>query len=194
MAQMNLSSWYIHFCVHLTILPSKRTENLSVFFRKFARLVSDALKRYESYNKLQGVTIHAPEQCCPSVYPGTLCPLFKTLTRIRDFTRDSVMLDPSNMYPESFHPVNTKRSRDLKHTAKGYSRTKRPTRYVLVGFAHSCQYDPANGDPLDMPRPVGDEENRAPEKEPCNPYHTDVYYLGEFIRTHFIKVCAFHCP
>ncbi|KAH9969267.1 hypothetical protein BGW80DRAFT_1177115 [Lactifluus volemus] len=105
----------------------------------------------------------------------------------RDFTRDSIMLDPSNMYPESFHPVNTKRSRDLKHTAKGYSRTKRPTRYVLVGFAHSRQYDPANGDPLDMPRPVGDEENRAPEKEPCNPYHTDVYYLGEFIRTHFIK-------
>jgi hypothetical protein len=103
------------------------------------------------------------------------------------------MLDPSNMYPESFHPVNTKRSRDLKHKAKGYSRTQRPTRYLLVGFAHSRYYDPANGDPVDMPRPVGDKDKQAPEKDPCNPFRTDVYYLGEFIRTHYIKVRTFHC-
>jgi hypothetical protein len=103
------------------------------------------------------------------------------------------MLDPSNMYPESFHPVDIKRSRDRRRTAKGYSRTQRPTRYLLVGLGHARQYDPARGPRLDMPRRVGDKP--APEhgngKELRDPFPMDVYYLADIVRTHYIKVCVF---
>ncbi|KAI0249581.1 hypothetical protein BJV78DRAFT_1276093 [Lactifluus subvellereus] len=111
----------------------------------------------------------------------------------RDFTELNIMLDPSDMYPESFHPINMERSRDLRHTAKVYSRTRRPTRYLLVGFKNSRQYDPVNGPPLDTPLGGGDKP--APEYKdgttPCNPFLTDVYYLGDLIRTHYIKACKY---
>jgi hypothetical protein len=84
------------------------------------------------------------------------------------------MFDPTNMYP--FHPVNRKRSRDFRRKVKGYSRTWRPTRYLLIDFGHSRQYDPAGGPPLDQPLRGGDKS--APEhqdgKTPCNPFATDV--------------------
>ena len=107
------------------------------------------------------------------------------------------MLDPSNMYPESFHPIKMEQSRDLDHKAKVYSRTRRPTRYLLVGFGHSRQYeyDPANGPPLD--EPLRGKDKSAPESKDgtklCNPFATDVYYLGDFVRTHYIKACFFIC-
>ena len=101
------------------------------------------------------------------------------------------MLDPSNMYPESFHPVEIGRSKDFRHTAKRYSRTWRPTRYLLIDFGLSRQYDPANGPPLDKPLRGGDKS--APEHQDgktwCDPFPTDVYYLGSLVREHYIKVC-----
>ena len=103
------------------------------------------------------------------------------------------MLDPSKMYPESFHPVDIKRSRDLRRAAKGYSRTQRPTRYLLVGFGHARQYGLTGGQPLDRPRRAGDKS--APEhgngNELGDPFPTDVYYLGDIIRTHYIKARVF---
>ena len=105
------------------------------------------------------------------------------------------MLDPSNMYPKPFHPVNMKRSRDFRHKAKGYSRTRRPTRYLLIDFGLSRQYDPADGTPLDLPLRGGDKS--APEhkdgKTLCNPFPTDVYYLGNLVRQYYIQVCVFRC-
>src|ERR1700761_3641582 len=101
------------------------------------------------------------------------------------------MLDPTNMYPDSFHPVAMGRSKDFRHKVKGYSRTRRPTRYLLIDFGLSRQYDPANGPPLDEPLQGGDRT--APEhqdgKTPCNPFPTDVYYLGNLVRQHYIQVC-----
>ena len=102
------------------------------------------------------------------------------------------MLDPTNMYPESFHPVALGRSKDFRHTVKGYSRTRRPTKYLLIDFGLSRQYDPANGPPLDEPLHGGDRT--APEhrdgKTPCNPFPTDVYYLGNLVRQHYVQVRA----
>ena len=102
------------------------------------------------------------------------------------------MLDPTNMYPDSFHPVALGRSKDFRHKVKGYSRTQRPTRYFLIDFGLSRQYDPANGPPLDEPLHGGDRT--APEHRdgvtPCNPFPTDVYYLGNLVRKHYILVCV----
>ncbi|KAI0249572.1 hypothetical protein BJV78DRAFT_1129390, partial [Lactifluus subvellereus] len=104
----------------------------------------------------------------------------------------NIMLDLSNMYPESFHPINMVRSRDLRHTAKVYSRTWRPTRYLLVSFGHSRQYDPANGPALDKPLHCGDKPAEYKDgTTPCSPFLTDVYYLGDLIRTHYIKACKY---
>ena len=100
------------------------------------------------------------------------------------------MLDPSGMYPNSFHPVDPKKSKDFRRKAKRYSRTRRPTRYLLIDFGHSRLYDPANGPPLDQPLPGGDKS--APEhqdgKTPCNPFPTDVYYLGNLVREDYMQV------
>jgi serine/threonine protein kinase len=111
---------------------------------------------------------------------------------ISDCTAGNIMFDPSNMYPESFHPAEMNRSKDFRRKAKWYSRTRRPTKYLLIDFGLSRQYDPANGPPLDKPYRGGDKS--APEHEDteifCNPFPTDVYYLGNLVREEFIQVCV----
>ena len=112
----------------------------------------------------------------------------------RDCTRLNIMLDPTNMYPDSFHPVDMSRSKDFRHKVKGYSRTRRPTRYLLIDFGLSRRYDPADGPPLEEPLHGGD--STAPEhqdgKTPCNPFPTDVYYLGNLVRRYYIQVREFN--
>ncbi len=112
---------------------------------------------------------------------------------IRDCTSGNIMLDPSNTYPESFHPVDIRRSKDFRRKAKWYTRTRRPTKYVLIDFGLSRRYDPANGPPLDKPYRGGDKS--APEHQdrvtPCNPFPTDVYYLGNLIREDYMQVRIF---
>ena len=103
------------------------------------------------------------------------------------------MLDPSGMYPDSFHPADPSKRKDFRQKAKGYSRTRRPTRYLLIDFGHSRFYDPANGSPLDEPLSGGDKS--APEHQdgqtPCNPFPTDVYYLGNLVREDYMEVRSF---
>ena len=100
------------------------------------------------------------------------------------------MLDPSGMYPESFHPIAINRSKDFRKNAKAYSRTRRPPRYLLIDFGLSRQYDPANGSPLDGPLRYG--EKSEPEHQDrvtsWNPFPTDVYYMGSLVRLQFFQV------
>jgi hypothetical protein len=108
----------------------------------------------------------------------------------RDCTSENIMLDPSNMYPESFHPVRKSRSKDFRHKAKAYTRTQRPSRYLLIDFGLSRYYDAANGPPLDTPVRGGDKTapEHQDEETPCNPFPTDVYYLGNLVREDFMQV------
>jgi serine/threonine protein kinase len=111
---------------------------------------------------------------------------------ISDCTAGNIMLDPSNMYPESFHPADMSRSKDFRRKARWYSRTRRPTQYLLIDFGLSRRYDPTNGPPLDRPYQGGDKS--APEHQDqerfCNPFPTDVYYLGNLVREEYIQVCV----
>ncbi|KAI9461048.1 kinase-like domain-containing protein, partial [Russula earlei] len=109
----------------------------------------------------------------------------------RDCTSENIMLDPSNMFPNPFHPAAIERGKDFRRKAKWYSRTRRPTRYLLIDFGLSRRYDPANGPPLEKKLRGGDKS--APEHQdmstPCNPFPTDVYYLGNVVRENYIQKC-----
>jgi hypothetical protein len=142
-----------------------------------------------------GCTIHAREPCCPSVSSSHFPPLPKylDLPHVRDCTIQNIMLDPTNMYPKSFHPADMGRSKDFRRKAKRYSRTSRPSKYLLIDFGLSRQYDPANGPPSDEPIHGGDKS--APElqddKTSYNPFPTDVYYLGNMVREDYMQVRKF---
>ena len=96
------------------------------------------------------------------------------------------MSDSSKMYPNGFHPVKIDRNRNFKGTAKAYTRTQRPPRYYLIDFGLSRQY--SSRDETD--EPLHGEDKSAPEhrsKQLCNPFHTDIYYIGNLVRQEFMK-------
>lgn len=115
------------------------------------------------------------------------------LTRVyflRDCTANNIMLDPSGMYPNGFHPIKINRSRDFKSKLQRFDRTQRPPRYYLIDFGLSRQYSSRNA--LDDPLRGGDKS--APEHQSrrrCNPFQTDIYHLGNLVRERFIKVRVF---
>jgi hypothetical protein len=107
---------------------------------------------------------------------------------LSDCTMNNIMFDPSGMYPNGFHPVKTDLNKNFKGKATAYTRTKRPPRYFLIDFGLSRQY--TTRDVVDEPLRGGDKS--APEHqlgEPCNPFHVDIYYIGNFVRNEFMKVC-----
>ena len=100
------------------------------------------------------------------------------------------MFGASTMYPNGFHPVKINRNRNFKGTAKAYTRTQRPPVYYLIDFGLSRQY--TSRDVTDVPLRGGDKS--APEhrlRRRCNPFQTDIYYLGNLVRHEFIEVCQF---
>jgi serine/threonine protein kinase len=147
------------------------------------------------YNSCMRTTLHIGSLISIFLVPRLLPCLFLWSTLLRDCTSENIMLDPSDMYPKSFHPVEMGRNKDFRGKAKGYSRTRRPPRYLLIDFGLSRQYDPANGPPLDQPIHGGDKS--APElqdgKTPYNPFPTDVYYLGNLVREDYMQVRSFTC-
>ncbi|KAI0048310.1 hypothetical protein FA95DRAFT_1582303 [Auriscalpium vulgare] len=106
----------------------------------------------------------------------------------RNCTFNTIMLDPTSMYPDSFHPCDHRLRRDWKGKAKCYSRTRRPPRYYLIDFHLARHYEPLNGPALDDPT-KGDDAT-APEHRDqsklCDPFPTDIYYLGNLIRQQFV--------
>lgn len=100
-------------------------------------------------------------------------------------------MDPS-MYPDSFHPIAPDRRHDWKGKARHYTRTQCPPKYYLIDFGLSHRYTSEEDPPLRLPAYGGDKS--APEHEtydtPCDPFPTDVYYLGNLVREMFMKVCS----
>ena len=176
--------------------PPLQTYGEFVTFFSHICEVSPAGSRLKSGRCLMttiGCPIYAREHVAHWYVVITLIFLFLIWPTARDCTYGNIMLDPSNMFPESFHLTVIDRSKDFRHKAKWYSRTRRPTRYLLIDFGLSRRYDPANGSPLEKPLRGGDKS--APEHQdrvtPCNPFPTDVYYLGNLVREYYIQVYAF---
>jgi hypothetical protein len=102
----------------------------------------------------------------------------------------NIMMDPSKLYPQSYHPRRIDKSCDFNGTAKHMTRTKQPPKYYFIDFGLSGRYNPENGPPLEYPIRGGDKT--VPEfrdlERPCNPFPTDIYYIGNMIRQDFLQV------
>ena len=102
----------------------------------------------------------------------------------------NIMMDPKPLYPEPYHPRVIEWNRDLSHPAKHHTRTTHPTKYYFIDFGISRKYDPADLPPKEPPIFGGDrsvpEFNRS--DEPCDPFPTDIYYVGNLIREDFLQV------
>ncbi|TFY60102.1 hypothetical protein EVJ58_g5351 [Rhodofomes roseus] len=109
----------------------------------------------------------------------------------RDISSMNVMMDAAAMYPDMWHPQVPNLKYDYLGEAKHYSRTERPPKYYYIDFGLSRKYDPNSGPPQELPIFGGDKS--VPEFQgdgydrPANPFFTDIYYLGNLMRTQFVN-------
>ena len=101
-------------------------------------------------------------------------------------------MDPTELYPNGFHPVYIDRNRNFKGKAKCYTRTEKPPKYFIIDFGLSKYYDPKKGPPREGVIFGGDKS--VPEfqgdgvKNFHDPFPTDIYYTGNVIRQRFLQV------
>lgn len=102
-------------------------------------------------------------------------------------------MDASNLYIDAFHPAQPDTKRDFSGYARFRKRTQRPPKYYFIDFGLSRRYDPSIIKPLEVPIWGGDKG--VPEfqgsNEPRDPFATDVFYIGNAIRTAFLEVCLY---
>ncbi|OBZ70643.1 hypothetical protein A0H81_09385 [Grifola frondosa] len=80
-------------------------------------------------------------------------------------------------------------NRTLTGAAKQRSRAAAPTKYLYIDFGLSRRYSPEENNPLAVPILGGDRtvpEFQDDELTPRNPFHTDIYYIGNLIREDFL--------
>jgi len=103
------------------------------------------------------------------------------------------MMDPSQMFPQGFHPIATvlRKQGDVKAPFH-FSRTERPPKYYLIDFGISRKFSVNETTPTVMPHvgadPTAPEFRGEGESIPQNPFPTDIYYIGNLVKTHFIEV------
>lgn len=101
----------------------------------------------------------------------------------------NIMMDPKPLYPEMYHPRVIDWTPDLQRPAKYHNRTDHPTKYYFIDFGLSRKYDSIDSPPREPPIFGGDKS--VPEfrkaSDPCNPFPTDIYYLGNMIREEFLQ-------
>jgi serine/threonine protein kinase len=96
------------------------------------------------------------------------------------------------MYPDAWHPIRDDYKRDnIRQRIEPYTRTQRPPRYYFIDFGISRLYSAEDGPhPLEPPIRGGDKS--VPEfqqsMKPCDPFPTDIYYVGNVIREEMLNV------
>jgi len=132
-------------------------------------------------------TIGEAVECFRQLFEG-LQFMHKHRVAHRDCMNRNIMLDPTHLYPESFHPVATNLNTNCSGDAKHFTRTQRPLKYYFIDFGLSRRYDPSDTNPKEKPIWGGDKE--VPEfqnsSELCDPFATDVFYIGNAIKIDFI--------
>ncbi|KAJ3965101.1 hypothetical protein EV361DRAFT_940348 [Lentinula raphanica] len=110
----------------------------------------------------------------------------------RDCSMNNMAMDATSMYTRPYHPIKPKKRYDWTGKALHHSRTRRPPRYYLIDFGHSRMYDSSQSRPLEYAlRAGGYTPPEGLEGIPCDPFATDVFLLGNLIRTVFLDVSGF---
>ncbi|KAM5533174.1 hypothetical protein V8D89_013130 [Ganoderma adspersum] len=107
----------------------------------------------------------------------------------RDVMAFNVMMDPTPLYSDIPHPIDRRRNYDFGRRVCRFARTERPAKYYYIDFGISRRYGPDDASPLEDIIVGGDKsvpEFKGPD-EPQNPFWTDIYYLGNLIRTNFLE-------
>jgi len=99
-------------------------------------------------------------------------------------------MDPTELYPESFHPWKQKYSRDYRGMAKHHMRTQYPPKYYLIDFGISRRYGEDEVNPREGP--IWGRDKTVPEFQKSNafqdPFPTDIYYVGNMMNTECLEV------
>ncbi|KAJ6538869.1 kinase-like domain-containing protein [Mycena vulgaris] len=110
----------------------------------------------------------------------------------RDCNPNNIMMDGLHLYPHGFHSDVS--HQHLKPTSYSdpshFTRTQRPVKYYFIDFGLSRQYDPSKGPPMEEIIQGGDKsapEFHIPGNYYCDPFATDIYYLGNLIRQDFLE-------
>ncbi|KAJ7450494.1 hypothetical protein B0H11DRAFT_2331022 [Mycena galericulata] len=110
----------------------------------------------------------------------------------RDCNPLNIMMDALPLYPTPYHPVEQRKRRDYKGNVSHLTRTQRPVKYYLIDFGLSRKYPPGVCAPLEPIIFGGDKTVPEFRIRPdggfaleCDPFPTDVYYIGNLIRTDF---------
>ncbi|KAJ7475632.1 hypothetical protein B0H11DRAFT_1727396 [Mycena galericulata] len=100
----------------------------------------------------------------------------------------NIVQDPKDMYPDGFHPVHPRKEPLYEWSARTITRTECWPRYYLIDFGLSRRYDPANGPPLEDVILGGDKSPPEHDNTACNPFPTDIYFLGNLLKARFLYV------
>ncbi|RPD57474.1 hypothetical protein L227DRAFT_594628 [Lentinus tigrinus ALCF2SS1-6] len=148
-------------------------------------LVIPFLRRY---NAPRFYTVGEAVECFRQLIEG-LQFMHQNCVAHRDIMTLNVMMDPLPLVSEVYHPILDAWNYDTNRRVKFSIRTGSPTKYYYIDFGLSRKYPDDCTSPLEVPIIGGDKT--VPEfqnsDEACNPFPTDVYYLGNLIRTDFIQ-------
>ncbi|KAF8200021.1 hypothetical protein K438DRAFT_1583130 [Mycena galopus ATCC 62051] len=110
----------------------------------------------------------------------------------RDCNSNNVMMDGACLFPQGFHPQEQDRLPDFKPDAPYHTRTRLPVKYYFIDYGISRRYDPANGPPLEGIILGGDKSPpEHAQNHECDPFPTDIYFIGNLIRREFLDVMHF---
>lgn len=110
----------------------------------------------------------------------------------------NIMMNASPLYTTPFHPMVQDMRLDFKGDAHAaYTRTRRPVKYYLIDMGLSTLYDSVDPPPLEIrilggdksvPEWAGDDPSKplGGARTPHNPFVTDIYCLGNWIREDFL--------
>ncbi|KAJ3990954.1 hypothetical protein F5050DRAFT_1890410 [Lentinula boryana] len=105
----------------------------------------------------------------------------------RDCSKNNMAMEANAMYTRRYHPVCPKKRYDWSGRALHHSRTRCPPRYYFIDFGQSRMYDPSQ--PRGAEYALKSGGYTPPEglaDTPCDPFSTDVFFLGNLIRTSFL--------
>ena len=70
---------------------------------------------------------------------------------VSDCTGRNIMMDNRKLYPKGFHSIDIDHDYKRNRSARRWTRTERPPKYLLIDFGLSQYCDPELGPPLDLP-------------------------------------------